>query len=222
MSESQFTEFLTISISTLAAFCRDGALLYMFMDWRHVHEIMTGIRAADLTMVNMAVWAKTSPALGAFYRSQHELCFITKKGREKHKNNIDLGRWGRTRSNVWTYAGVNSFGAGRDEQLAMHSTCKNVSMLVDAIRDVSDRGEIVLDGFLGSGSTLIAAERTGRVCRGLELDPLYVDTILRRWERATGGTVTLHGTDETMAHVAERRALAKLRVSPRARTRPAV
>ncbi|WP_260596653.1 DNA modification methylase [Sphingomonas endolithica] len=221
MSEAQFTEFLTTSIATLSAFCRDGALLYLFMDWRHVHEIMSGIRSADLTMINMAVWAKTSPALGAFYRSQHELCFIAKKGRAKHKNNIDLGRWGRTRSNVWSYPGMNSFGAGRDEQLAMHSTCKNVSMLVDAIRDVSDRGEIVLDGFLGSGSTLIAAERTGRFCRGLELDPLYVDTILHRWERATGGTVNLYGTNETMDQVAQRRALAKVIVSPRARTRPA-
>lgn len=221
MDEAQFTQFLTTSIATLSAFCRDGALLYMFMDWRHQWEILSGIRAANLTMVNMAVWAKTSPALGAFYRSQHELCFIARKGKAQHKNNIDLGRWGRTRSNVWSYAGVNSFGAGRDEQLAMHSTCKNVSMLVDAIRDASDRGEIVLDGFLGSGSTLIAAERTGRICRGLELDPLYVDTIVHRWERVTGGTAVLRGTGETMVQVAERRQQAKFEVSPRARTRPA-
>ncbi|QQV77595.1 DNA modification methylase [Sphingomonas aliaeris] len=221
MSEAEFTEFLKTSIATLAAFCRDGALLYMFMDWRHMHEILSGIRAADLKMINMAVWAKTSPALGAFYRSQHELCFIAKKGNGKHRNNIDLGRWGRTRSNVWTYAGVNSFGAGRDEQLAMHSTCKNVSMLVDAIRDVSDRGEIILDGFLGSGSTLIAAERTGRICRGLELDPLYVDTIVRRWERVTGGIAVLQGTKETMEQVAERRSAESFVVSPRARTRVA-
>lgn len=221
LSEAEFKEFLTTSIATLADFCRDGALLYMFMDWRHIYEIVSGIRAADLTMINMAVWAKTSPALGAFYRSQHELCFIAKKGEAKHKNNIDLGRWGRTRSNIWSYAGVNSFGAGRDEQLQMHSTCKNVSMLVDAIRDVSDRGEIVLDGFLGSGSTLIAAERTGRICRGVELDPLYVDTILHRWERVTKGTAILHGTGETITQVAERRAQEKLAVSPRARSRPA-
>lgn len=221
MSEAHFTEFLTTSITALAAFCRNGALLYMFMDWRHVWEIMSGIRAADLTMINMAVWAKTSPALGAFYRSQHELCFIARKGDEKHKNNIDLGRWGRTRSNVWQYAGVNSFGPGRDEQLAMHSTCKNVSMLVDAIRDASDRGEIVLDGFLGSGSTLIAAERTGRICRGVELDPLYVDTILHRWKRVTDSEGVLQDTGETFSQVAERRAREKIIVSPRPRTRRA-
>ena len=221
MDEAQFTQFLTTSIATLAEFSCDGALLYMFMDWRHQWEILSGIRAAGLTMVNMAVWAKTSPALGAFYRSQHELCFIVRKGRAKHTNNIDLGRWGRTRSNVWNYAGVNSFGPGRDEQLAMHSTCKNVSMLIDAIRDASDRGEIVLDGFLGSGSTLIAAERTGRICRGLELDPLYVDTIVRRWERVTGGTAILHGTGESMVQVAQRRAKAGPVVSPRPRTRVA-
>ena len=222
MDEVQFTQFLTTSIATLAGSCNDGALLYMFMDWRHQWEILSGIRAAGLAMVNMAVWAKTSPALGAFLRSQHELCFIVKKGRAKHTNNIDLGRWGRTRSNVWNYAGVNSFGPDRDEQLAMHSTCKNVSMLVDAIRDASDRGEIVLDGFLGSGSTLIAAERTGRICRGLELDPLYVDTILRRWERVTSGPAILHGTGETMAQVAERRTQASPVVSPRPRTRAAL
>lgn len=222
MDEAEFTQFLTTSIATLAEFTCDGALLYMFMDWRHQWEILSGIRAAGLAMVNMAVWAKTSPALGAFYRSQHELCFIVRKGRAKHTNNIDLGRWGRTRSNVWNYAGVNSFGPGRDEQLAMHSTCKNVSMLVDAIRDASDRGEIVLDGFLGSGSTLIAAERTGRICRGLELDPLYVDTILRRWERVTGGTAILQATGETMEQVAQSRAQAKSPVSPRPRTRAAL
>lgn len=221
MSEEEFTDFLTTSIATLAAFCRDGALLYMFMDHRHIWEIMSGIRSSDLKMINMAVWAKTSPALGAFYRSQHELCFIAKKGDGKHTNNIDLGRWGRTRSNVWQYAGVNSFGVEREEQLAMHSTCKNVSMLVDAIRDVSDRGEIVLDGFLGSGSTLIAAERTGRVCRGLELDPLYVDTILYRWARVTKGEAILVETGETLTQVTQRRAREKLAVSPRPRTRPA-
>jgi len=222
MSEAQFTEFLTTSIAALADSCRDGALLYMFMDWRHQWEILSGIRAADLTPVNMAVWVKGVPGMGGFYRSQHELCFIARKGGAQHKNNVELGHWGRTRSNVWNYPGLNSFGKTRDEQLAMHATCKNVSMLADAIRDASDRGEIVLDGFLGSGSTLIAAERTGRICRGLELDPLYVDTILRRWERVTGGTAVLADTGETLTDVAKRRADERFQISPPPRRRRVV
>lgn len=206
MTEAEFVSFLTTSIEALAAYCQDGALLYMYMDWRHVWEMMSGIRAADLRLFNIAVWVKASPAMGAFYRSQHELCFIAKKGNAPHRNNIQLGRFGRSRSNCWFYAGVNSFGPDRTEQLTMHPTCKNVSMLSDALRDATHRGEIVLDGFLGSGSTLIAAERTGRVCRGIELDPLYVDVILHRWERATGGTVVLQATGETLEEVAQRRA----------------
>lgn len=205
MSEAEFVAFLTQSIRALAMFCQNGSLLYLFMDWRSVWEMTSSIRAADLTLFNLAVWVKRSPAMGAFDRSQHELCFIAKKGGAAHRNNIQLGRFGRTRANCWFYPGVNSFGPGRDEQLAMHPTCKNVSMLADAIRDATNRGEIVLDGFLGSGSTLIAAERTGRICRGVELDPLYVDVILHRWERATGRKVTLHGTGETLEEVAARR-----------------
>lgn len=206
MSEAEFVTFLSRSITALAAFCQDGALLYMYMDWRHVWEMMSGIRAASLQLFNIAVWVKASPAMGAFYRSQHELCFIAKKGHAPHRNNIQLGRFGRSRSNCWFYAGVNSFGPDRAEQLAMHPTCKNVAMVADAIQDASHRGEIVLDGFLGSGTTLIAAERTGRICRGVELDPLYVDTILHRWEQATGGKVVLQATGETLEQVSLRRA----------------
>jgi DNA modification methylase len=219
MSEAEFVSFLTTSIKALSAHCEDGALLYMYMDWRHVWEMMSGIRAADLRLLNIAVWVKAAPAMGAFYRSQHELCFIAKKGNAVHRNNIQLGRFGRSRSNCWFYAGVNSFGPNRAEQLAMHPTCKDVSMLSDAIRDATHRGEIVLDGFLGSGSTLIAAERTGRVCYGIELDPLYVDVILRRWERATGGKVVLRATGETLEEVAQRRA-AEREVPPAAKSEP--
>jgi DNA modification methylase len=232
MSEAEFIEFQSTSTRTLAAYCIDGALLYLYMDWRHVWEIMSGIRAAGLTLFNLAVWVKRAGGMGSFYRSQHELVFIAKKGKTSHINNVQLGRFGRNRTNCWHYAGMNSFGAGRDELLAAHPTVKPVAMLSDAIRDASHRGDIVLDGFLGSGSTLIAAERTGRVCRGVELDPLYVDSIVRRWEKATGRVATLFPGGETFAQVAARReaeaidtvgsataAPARPDVAPRSRTR---
>lgn len=234
MSEAEFIEFQTTSTRTLASCCIDGALLYLFIDWRHIWEMMSGIRAADLTMFNLAVWIKRSGGMGSFYRSQHELIFIAKKGKVPHRNNVQLGRFGRNRTNCWHHAGMNSFGAERDALLAVHPTSKPVAMLSDAIRDATDRGEIVLDGFLGSGSTLIAAERTGRVCRGVELDPLYVDAIVQRWEKAAGGQAILQETGETFAEVAERRAAsmdaiddvapvpsARPDVMPRARTRRA-
>ncbi|UZK67338.1 DNA modification methylase [Sphingomonas sp. M1-B02] len=206
MSEAEFIDFQTRSTKTLAAFCVEGALLYLYMDWRHIWEITSGIRAAGLSMVNLAVWVKRSGAMGSLYRSQHELVFVAKKGDAAHRNNVQLGKYGRNRTNCWFYPGMNTFSAERAELLAMHPTCKNVSMLSDAIRDASDRGEIVLDGFLGSGSTLIAAERTHRVCRGVELDPLYVDAIIARWEKAAGKRATLRSTGETFLEVASRRA----------------
>lgn len=222
MSEAEFIAFLTTSAKTLADRCEDGALLYLFMDYKHMWEMLSALRAADLALFQMAVWVKASPAMGAFYRSQHELCFVVKKGTAPHRNNIMLGRYGRSRSNCWFYPGVNSFGPDRADQLAMHPTCKNVSMLSDAIRDASHRGEIVLDGFLGSGSTLIAAERTGRVCHGVELDPLYVDVIVQRWRIATGREARLLATGESFDQVASRRAAeAELAIAePPCPTRP--
>src|SRR6202021_1089271 len=133
---------------------------------------------------NICVWAKTNAGMGSLYRSQHELISVFKAGNTNHTDNIELGRHGRNRSNLWTYRGLNSFGADRDELLASHPTVKPVLMIADAIRDVTKRGEIVLDTFLGSGSTLMAAEETGRICYGVELDPLYVDVAISRWQRA--------------------------------------
>jgi DNA modification methylase len=230
MSEAEFVEFLSTSIRAMAEFCYDGALLYMYMDWRHVWEMMEAIRAAELTMINVAVWVKRSPAMGAFYRSQHELVFIAKKGKASHRNNVMLGKYGRSRSNCWSYPGMNTFSAERAELLAMHPTSKNTAMLADAIRDASNRGEIVLDGFLGSGSTLIAAERTHRVCRGIELDPVYVDAIIGRWEKVTGREAVLQETGQSFEAVAaERRAerlvepeATRADVVARTRTRTAV
>jgi len=205
MSEEEFTTFLTGSIITMRDACEDGAYLYLYMDWRHIGEMNAAIRAAGLKLINVAVWVKNQGGMGSLYRSQHELVFIAKHGHGPARNNVQLGRFGRSRKNCWFYPGVNTFGKGRDELLALHPTPKNVSMLADAIRDVTGRGEIVLDGFLGSGSTLIACERTGRICRGVELDPLYVDLIVRRFEKETGLPATLQATGQTFAQVAERR-----------------
>jgi hypothetical protein len=150
------------------------------MDWRHAGELLSASSAPYSECKNLCVWIKTNAGMGSLYRSQHELVFVFKVGRAPHTNNVALGRYGRTRSNVWRYAGVNSFGAERDEALAMHPTVKPVRMVADAILDCSRRGDVILDGFAGSGTTLLAAERTGRVGFGIEIEPRYVDAALRR------------------------------------------
>ncbi len=165
------------------------------MDWRHVEELLAAGRAAYGELKNLCVWVKDNAGMGSLYRSQHELVFVFKHGRNGHRNNVQLGRFGRNRSNIWRYPGANSFArCGEEGNLsALHPTAKPVAMVADAILDCSARGNIVLDAFLGSGTTLIAAERTGRRCFGLELDPAYVDTIVRRWQALTGGSA-LHST----------------------------
>jgi len=134
---------------------------------------------------NLCIWNKDNGGMGSLYRSKHELVFIFKNGKESHVNNVELGKNGRYRTNVWDYAGVNSFG-GNQEDLKLHPTVKPVAMIADAILDVTKRNDIVLDAFLGSGSTLIACEKTGRICNGIELDPIYVDTIIKRWQEYSG------------------------------------
>ena len=186
MSEPQFTEFPTLSLRCLADHLVDGGVLYACMDFRHHHELGTAYRNAGLQLLNLCTWVKSNAGLGSFYRSQHELVFVLKAGEAPHTNNVQLGRYGRYRSNVWEYAGVNTWGPDRQEELAMHPTVKPVALVADAIRDSSRRGEMVLDAFAGSGTTLIATERTGRIGRALELDPVYVDVCLRRWQKATG------------------------------------
>jgi DNA modification methylase len=190
MDKEAFTAFLSQACRNLAAFSADGSLHYLCMDWRHLDELLAAGRDAYGELKNLCVWVKDNAGMGSLYRSQHELVFVFKQGRGSHRNNVQLGQFGRNRSNVWRYPGVNSFARCGEEGnlLALHPTVKPVAMVADAILDCSARGDIVLDAFLGSGTTVIAAERTGRRCYGLELDPGYTDTIILRWQALTGET----------------------------------
>ncbi|EYD74330.1 DNA modification methylase [Rubellimicrobium mesophilum DSM 19309] len=182
MSRPEFTAFLTTAFQNMAHHAVDGSIHFLCMDWRHMAEMLEAGQAVYAELKNLIVWAKDNGGMGSFYRSRHELVFAFKKGTAPHVNSFELGQHGRYRTNVWEYRGVNTRRAGRLEELALHPTCKPVQMIADAIKDVSARGEIVLDLFGGSGSTLIAAEKTGRRARLAELDPVYCDRILARWE----------------------------------------
>ncbi len=182
MSVSQFTAFLEVAFRNLADHSADGSIHFICIDWRHMDEIQAAGRAVYDELKNLIVWAKDNGGMGTFYRSRHELIFVFKKGDAPHINTFELGQHGRYRTNVWQYRGVNTMRAGRMEELALHPTVKPVQMIADAIRDVSGRGDIVLDLFGGSGSTLIAAEKTGRRGYLCELDTIYCDRILARWE----------------------------------------
>lgn len=205
MSEQAFIGFLTETLGAAADRCRDGAIAFVCMDWRHMGELLAAGRTAFDEMKNLCIWNKTNGGMGAFYRSKHELVFVFKVGTAPHVNSFGLGETGRYRTNVWDYAGINSFGASRDDDLAMHPTVKPVALVADAIRDCSKRGDIVLDGFGGSGTTLIAAEQVGRKARLLEFDPAYCDTIVRRWERLTGKHATLDTTGQRFEDIEEER-----------------
>ena len=197
MSEAEFTAFLSTFLGCTKAHSRDGAILFVFMDWRHLFELTCAGREQDLAAKNLIVWAKDNAGMGTFYRSRHELVFVFRNGDAAHTNTFELGQHGRYRTNVWEYAGVNTFRTGRLDELAMHPTVKPVAMLTDAIRDVTKRGAIVLDPFAGSGSTLIAAEKTGRRARCIEYEPKYCDVIVRRWQAYTGKAATFDGIDLT-------------------------
>ena len=205
MSEAEFTIFLTTALSNLSGACVEGALIYFTMDWRHQFELLTAARVTELSQINLCVWAKDNGGMGSFYRSQHELVGVFKVGDAPHRNNVQLGTHGRYRTNVWTYPGVNTFRQGRLDDLEMHPTVKPVALVADAIRDCTQRGDIVLDAFAGSGTTIIAAEKTGRIARGIELDPKYVDVAIRRWERFTGEDAIHGNTGETYKEMVRRR-----------------
>jgi DNA modification methylase len=205
MSESEFTRFLVDTLGNAASVMRDGAIAYVCMDWRHMAELLSAGSAVFTELKNLVVWNKSNGGMGAFYRSKHELIFVFKQGTAEHTNSFGLGETGRYRTNVWDYAGISSISGSRSEELAMHPTVKPVALIADAIRDCSRRGEIVLDCFGGSGSTLIAAEKTGRAARLIEYDPLYCDTIIRRWEKLTGKRATFAVTGDCFEDVTEQR-----------------
>ena len=197
MKEAEFINFLRIIFLHLKNFSGDGSIHFICMDWRHLYEILIAGREVYTEQKNLCVWNKDNAGMGSFYRSKHELIFVFKNGKEKHRNNFELGQHGRYRTNVWDYAGYNSFSSKRNECLEYHPTVKPVGMIADAIMDCSKRGDIVLDCFLGSGSTLLAAERTGRVCYGVEIDPTYMDVTIKRWQQATGKNAVHVATDKT-------------------------
>lgn len=187
MVEAEFREFLKATALHLTAHSKPGSIHYLCMDWRHIQTLLEAGQGA-YELKNICVWVKDNGGMGSLYRSQHELVAVFKKPGGQHQNNVQLGRFGRNRTNVWSYPGVNSFGRKGEEGnlLALHPTVKPVQLVADALLDCTVRGGLVLDCFLGSGSTLMAAERTGRWCFGIEIDPLYVDTAIRRWQRQTG------------------------------------
>jgi DNA methylase/ParB/Sulfiredoxin domain len=190
MTKAEFTTFLRQTCTLLATNSQPGAVNFICMDWRHLGELLAAGEAAYSELLNLCVWVKHNGGMGSLYRSQHELVLVFKNGNTPHCNNVQLGKFGRNRTNVWSFPAINNFGRATDEGnlLAMHPTVKPVALVADAILDCSQRGDVVLDAFLGSGSTLIACERSGRICRGIEIDPLYVDTAIRRWQKHTGAT----------------------------------
>jgi DNA modification methylase len=205
ISSDQYTAFLEDSLGPAAKRCRDGAIAFICMDWRHIGELLRAGVAIFSELKDVCIWNKSNADMGSFYRSKHELVFVFKKGSAPHVNSFGLGETGRPRTNVWDFPGVSSLGRNRNEELTMHPTVKPTALVAEAIKDCSRRGGVVLDPFGGSGTTLIAAEKTGRSARLIEFDPAYCDTILHRYERVTGKQAVLVATGETLEDVGIRR-----------------
>jgi DNA modification methylase len=209
MNLEEFTAFLTQTLGLVCAHASPGATLYVCMDWRHMSELLAAGRAAGCETLNVCVWVKSNGGMGSLYRSRHELVFVFRNGNTPHLNNVQLGRFGRNRTNVWHYPGANAFPRkGRKNHLDLHPTVKPIAMVADAVLDSTNLNDIVLDPFLGSGTTLLAAERTGRRCRAIELDPLYVDTAILRWERLTERQAR-HASGQTFAEVRDERCVTR-------------
>ncbi len=206
MSEDEFTAFLATVFRNQAGHSADGAIHFICMDWRHIGEVIAAGGDAYTELKNFCIWAKTNGGMGSLYRSQHELVFVFKAGTAPHINNVELGRHGRYRTTLWSYAGINSFGKDRDAELALHPTVKPVKLVADAILDCSRRGGVVLDPFAGSGTTLIAAEKTGRRGYGIELDPRYCDVIVRRLTAAFKVQAVHAATAKPFAQIERERA----------------
>jgi DNA modification methylase len=201
MSREQFTAFLAATLSQATKYSIDGSLHFVCMDWRHIGELLDAGGLVYSDIKNVCVWVKTNAGQGSLYRSQHEFVAVFKNGEAGHQNNIELGRHGRNRSNVWTYAGVNTFRTGRLDDLAIHPTVKPIALVADAMRDCTRRDDLVLDLFMGSGTTILAAEKIGRRAYGLEIDPAYVDAAIRRWQTFTGRDATLKAGGKTFDEI---------------------
>lgn len=186
MSDEQFRTFLVETLGAAAAVSRDGAVHYICMDWRHLDDVSAVGRAIYDDLLNICMWNKSNAGMGSLYRSKHEMVFVYRVGSAPHANMVELGKHGRNRTNVWDYPSVNSMAGSRREDLALHPTVKPVAMVADAYQDVTRRGDLVFDMFLGSGTSLIAAERTGRRFRGCDIDPAYIDVSVERWAQLTG------------------------------------
>jgi DNA modification methylase len=186
MTEEAYVDFLQATLSCMRDVLADGGIAFVCIDWRHVEQAIRASKSVGLSLKNICVWVKTNGGMGTFYRSRHEFILVLKKGESPHVNSFGLGDTGRYRTNVWEYAGVNTFRRGRLEELASHPTVKPTTLVVDAIKDCSRRRDLILDPFAGSGTTIIAAEKTGRRARAMEIDPHYCDVIVRRWQAYTG------------------------------------
>ena len=199
MSDPVFIAFLMKALARAAEFSADGSVHYWCMDWRHIDALLAAGRATYDELLNLCVWIKNNGGMGSLYRSSHELIPVFRKGSKAHRNNVQLGKFGRNRTNTWSYPGANTFlrSAEDADLMAQHPTPKPVQMVADALLDVTARNDLVLDSFLGSGATLMACERIGRQCRGIELDPLYIDLAIRRWQRLTGDDAILESTGQT-------------------------
>jgi DNA modification methylase len=182
----QFTNFLMSFMHHATAHSVDGSLHYIFSDWRHTRETSAACYAVYKELKNICIWNKDNGGMGSLYRSKHEMVYVCKHGTEPHVNNIELGKNGRYRTNVWDCPGQNTFHKDRDKELAMHPTVKPLQLIADIILDCTKNKDIVLDPFGGAGTTLLAAEKTGRRARLIEIDPIYVDVTIRRWQQKYG------------------------------------
>jgi DNA modification methylase len=206
MSTSKFRQFLNTTLSNGAAVSRGGSIHFVCIDWRHYGDLREVSEEVYDEMLNLIVWVKTNAGQGSFYRSQHELIGAFRVNGDKHRNNIELGKFGRNRSNVWTYAGANAFGTSRTEALAAHPTVKPLALVADALLDCTARGDIVLDQFSGSGTTILAAEKVGRIARAIEYEPRYVDVAIMRWQQQTKLEAVLENDGRTFDEIRQYRA----------------
>lgn len=205
MTDAEFDEFLQTAIEHAKANVTSSGVFQLFMDWRHVDQLIQAGKGLSLHLLNICVWDKINPGMGSFYRSQHELVCVFARSRAQYRNNVQLGRHGRNRSNVWSCPGITTPTTENRKLLALHPTVKPVGLIADAIRDCTKRGDLVLDSFAGSGTILLACERTGRHARAIEIDPIYADVAVARWQEMTGKSATLGETGETFEEVETRR-----------------